>query len=331
MPLEPPVTSTDLPCQNDFEIMADPPLLEVGHQTESAREMQPVLKRVLVPVDGHVVAAEVHLRDDPRPPVVFMHGLLASVAVASELFDEPADESWIALSLPGHHPGRLAPGTPPSAIDERLFARLAEAALVEVLGDRRVLAAGWSTGGFAAINLAIHHPHRVAAVASLAGFAGGRVMGSVGWLQWLAGGLVGRAGLEAGMRVAGWLPTLHDAIVRSCAADRRAAAAVPAATLDRMRADFVKHDPASLVAVLAALQSLDIGSRLDEVRVPTWVAAGERDPVVPPAEARRLATAIRGATLRVYGSAGHLFFCEWPSVRADFAAWRNGLAAAGSP
>ena len=65
--------------------------------------------------------------------------------------------------------------------------------------------------------------------------------------------------------------------------------------------------------------------------MPTWVAAGERDPVVPPAEARRLATAIRGATLTVYGSAGHLFFCEWPSVRADFAAWRNGLATTGSP
>ena len=74
-------------------------------------EMQPGVERVLVPVHGHVVAADVHLLDDPRPPVVFLHGILTTVAVAPQLFADPEAESWIALSLPGHHPGCLAAGS----------------------------------------------------------------------------------------------------------------------------------------------------------------------------------------------------------------------------
>ncbi|MCE9629785.1 MAG: alpha/beta hydrolase [Planctomycetia bacterium] len=292
--------------------------------------MQQTPKRVLLPIDGHVVAADVHLRDDLRPPVVFFHGLMTSLAVASELFVDAESESWIALSLPGHHPGAFPAGLSRKAVDAELFAALADAALTRLVGDRPVIAAGWSTGGFAAINLAIHRPRRVAAVASLAGFAGGRVTGSIGWLQWLARGGVGSACLRAGVWAASRLPPLHDAIIRSCAADRAAAAAAPKAVIDRMRADFRHHDPAALAVMLAAVHELDIGDRLGDVRVPAWIACGGLDPVIPFTETVRLANGIAGAQLRVYDSGGHLFFSEWPGVREDFAAWRRGLAAVGS-
>lgn len=284
--------------------------------------MQPGAERVLVPVDGHVVAADVHLRDDGRLPVVFQHGLLTSTAIASDLFVDPATESWVSLSLPGHHPGRLAAGTRAADVDANLFADLAEAALARVLGERRVAAVGWSTGGFASLSLAIRHPRRVAAVASLAGFADGRaVTGSFAWLAWLARGVVGAVGLRAGLWAGGRSAWLHDAVVWSCAAD----GVVPADLLARLRSEFASHDPRSLVTVLAALRDLDISAGLGTIRVPVWVAAGGRDPLVPINEARRIAAAIPTARLTEYGSAGHLFFREWPRLRHDFAAWREGL------
>lgn len=284
--------------------------------------MQPGVKRVLVPVDGHVVAADVHLRDDGRLPVVFQHGLLTSTAIASDLFVDPATESWVSLSLPGHHPGRLAAGTRAADVDANLFADLAEAALACVLGERRVVAVGWSTGAFAALSLAIHHPRRVAAVASLAGFADGRaITGSIAWLAWLARGVVGAVGLRAGLWAGGRSAWLHDAIVWSCLAEGM----VSADLLARLRAEFAAHDPRSLVTVLASLRDLDISDRLGTIAAPVWVAAGGRDPLVPVGEARRIVAAIPAARLTEYDAGGHLFFREWPGVCRDFAAWREGL------
>ncbi|MFM8733837.1 MAG: alpha/beta fold hydrolase [Pirellulales bacterium] len=285
--------------------------------------MQPGVERVLVPVGGHVVAADVHLRDDGRLPVVFQHGILTSTEIASDLFVDPATESWVSLSLPGHHPGRLAAGTRAADVDADLFADLTEAALAHVLGDRRVAAVGWSTGGFAALSLAIRHPQRVAAVASLAGFADGRaISGSVAWLAWIAGGFAGAPGLRAGLWAGARLAWLHDAIVWSCTAP---ATTVPSDRRARMRAAFARHDPRKIATMLAALPRLDLSAGLGGIASPVWIAAGGLDPLVPPAEARRLAAGIRDARLTIYRSGGHLFFEEWPGFHDDFAAWREGL------
>jgi pimeloyl-ACP methyl ester carboxylesterase len=286
----------------------------------------PDARRVAVEVDGHEFAADLHLGADSRPPVVFLHGLLASLSLAPELFVDPVAESWLAVSLPGHHPGRFPADSARGPLEAAAFADLFEAVLDKLVGDRRVVVAGWSTGGFAALNLAIRHPQRVAAVACLSGFARGRCSGCIGWLQWLADGAVGRPFLVTGLRVGtAWQP-LHDLIVRQCTADRAAARRVPAAMLARMFRDFADHDPAALASVLAAVRRIDIAADLAAVRVPTWIACGERDPVVPLAEARLLAASIPDATLTVYPDAGHLFFSEWPRVREDFAAWRDRVS-----
>ncbi|MFM7244856.1 MAG: alpha/beta fold hydrolase [Planctomycetaceae bacterium] len=282
-----------------------------------------------VPCGGHEVVADVHLRDAARPPVLFLHGMLTSTAVVRDLFDDPAEASWISVSLPGHQPGRLAPGTPPAQLDADFFAEYVEAAVTAVVGRRRrVVAVGWSTGGFAALNLAIRRPERVAAVASLAGFASGdRVVGSVAWLAWLSGVAPGAAFVRGGLWMGGRMPWLHDLVLATCAADRPAARRIDADTRRRLWREFAGHDPVALASVLAALRRLDLADRLGEIGVPAWIVAGERDPLVPPAEARRIAAAIPRSRLTVYDAAGHLFFHEWTRLRPDFAAWRTSLPA----
>jgi 3-oxoadipate enol-lactonase len=286
--------------------------------------MQPTAERHLLDIDGHLVCADVHLRDDPRPPVVFLHGVMASVAVARELVDDPEAESWIAVSLPGHHPGRFPPGMPQAAIDEALFADLVEAALERLVGGRSVIAVGWSTGGFAALALAIRHPRRVAAVATLAGFASGRFTGLIGWIQWFALHRLGRPVLRTGLWLTGRVPLLHDAATRLLAGTVAAGLAVPGPVIARMRGDFARHEPEAIYSMLAVLHGIDITDRLGAVAVPVWVAGGGRDPIIPVAETRRLAASIPGAELRLYDAGGHLFFCEWPGFRADFARWLAG-------
>jgi 3-oxoadipate enol-lactonase len=110
--------------------------------------------------------------------------------------------------------------------------------------------------------------------------------------------------------------------VTTCAADARA---ISAEALAVLRKEFARHDPASLVGVLAAIQALDVTARLGEVAVPAWIVSGGRDPLVPLDEARRLAAGIPAARLTVYDTGGHLFFQEWPGFREEFAAWRAGL------
>lgn len=305
-----------------------PPRQRFRHEPVMAAPVFP--RREFVAVDGHVLAADVHLGTDDRPPVAFFHGILASLDVAPELFVDPGAESWISIGLPGHHPDRMPSTRRRPTVDAARFAALLDAALGQIVGSRPVIAAGWSTGGFAALALAIHHPRRVAAVASLAGFArGDRLRGGAAWLQWLAAAPAGGLLLGAGLAAAAHLPWLHDLAVHGCTAD--GATPLPAPTLARLRAAFARHDPASLVAMVQALGSLDVTSRLGEIEMPVWVAGGGRDPLVPCSETLRLARRIRRSTLRLYPDAGHLFFSEWPTVRADFAAWRREVAASGDP
>jgi len=286
--------------------------------------MQMASSRVRVAVDGHMVVAETHGGEGQQPPVVFLHGILASVGLVRQMVVEPASETWISISLPGHAPGRLAPGTTAADIDTELFVRLTEAAIDAVVGDRPVVMSGWSLGGFAALAFAAHRPQRVVGVASLAGFTTPRVRGTIGAMERLS-----RSGLGTAVRAGLWLgarfDALHDLIARSCAADWRAATAVPEEVLAGMRADFAAHDPASLLKVLAAIHALDITAVLPRITAPAWIVAGGRDPLIRADEARRIASLIPQSTLTIYPSGGHLFFCEWPGLRDDFAAWRASL------
>lgn len=276
-------------------------------------------------VDGHTVAADLSLRDgDPRPPVVFLPGVLTTPAIGDMLRAAVPDRSWIGVSLPGHAPGFFGAAGPP-VITAESFSRPVEKIVGEIVGDRPVVVVGWSLGGFSALALAVHHPQRVAAVASLAGIARGGVRGVTGMIARLARIPVIRSGVTTGLRLAGSWPRLHQFVAEACTSKTKGS--IPAAILATMHADYRRHDPRATAAVMAAVPDLDITPLLGGITVPTWIAAGQFDPIVPLAESRRIAEAIPGATLKVYRDAGHMFFSEWPGVERDLAAWLDTTAA----
>jgi pimeloyl-ACP methyl ester carboxylesterase len=64
-------------------------------------------------------------------------------------------------------------------------------------------------------------------------------------------------------------------------------------------------DPSDLIITIEAEDAFDIGPRLGELRVPTLIVAGGRDPAYPTARVRATAAGIPGARLLLYPGKGH--------------------------
>ena len=289
------------------------------------------IERKVVAVDGHTVAAEMHLLErgkaGDRPTVVFLHGVLTSSCLAAELFEDPSAVSWISLSLPGHFGGSLAAGTRREDVDKRLYVRLTEGALQELVGSQQVILVGWSLGGFTALAVTAAHPERVLAVASLAGFAEPRFTGVVRVLSWLVQLPVVARVVRFGIWVAACRPRFFWLMALLTAHNWRACF-TPAgkATFNSIWSRYRCHDAESLTSILATLHRLNLGTAVSSIRCPAWIGSGSRDPVVPVAEARRIAGRLPQAELQVYDGAGHMFFCEWPGFRKHLAAWLAGIS-----
>jgi pimeloyl-ACP methyl ester carboxylesterase len=230
-------------------------------------------------VAGHVVAADVQLvASDPRPPVVFLHGVLTSVTIGGLLRAAVPDLSWIAISLPGHHPGGFVAYGQPGQLTSESFSAPVEALLDELVGDRQVVVVGWSLGGFSALALAAHYPRRVA---GLAGLARGRIGGITDGMAALTGLPLVRLVLRTGLGLAAEWPWLHRGTAGLCTAAGRSAV-IPAEVLRAMHADYARHDLAALAAVLAAISRLDVSVLLKNIAVPACIPRVCVGPVVFP-------------------------------------------------
>lgn len=66
-----------------------------------------------------------------------------------------------------------------------------------------------------------------------------------------------------------------------------------------------------------AMAAMDFGEALAQVDLPVAVIVGSRDRLTPPAQSRRLAAVIEGATLQVVPDAGHMLSLEAPDELTD--------------
>lgn len=82
---------------------------------------------------------------------------------------------------------------------------------------------------------------------------------------------------------------------------------------EQYRGIIAASDPAGMAWTLRALaRRTDSAPTLPTIRIPTLVVVGAEDQITPPAEARAMQTAIRGARLEEIPGAGHMTPVEQP-------------------
>jgi pimeloyl-ACP methyl ester carboxylesterase len=269
----------------------------------------------LLDVEGHKIAALTANADRPGTPIVFIHGILASVKFWVPSLPEAVRTGapWISLSLPGHFPSLLPPDCRDAEITAEMFARVHAGALDQLIPGRPAALVGWSTGGFSVLNLAAQRPKHVKSVMSLCGFADGRWAGIAGAMQRLAS--LGGFGNWLFQRLVK-LPARTRKIFRwgfaRAACNRRAYYAAPALeeSTDALYDALRSHDVAAMARLFRGIRQFDIRPKLAQISVPALIVGGEKDPFIPLAHTQEMAEKTPGARLVVWERTGHMFYAE---------------------
>jgi len=289
------------------------------------------VKEGFVESEGHrlaYLAVNEHLDSKDQPAIVFIHGVMVSVnfwldSVPPGFREERA---WYSLSLPAHHPSTVPPDFAPEQVTDLWFFRLMNGALKELLGERKAVIIGHSTGGFAALVLAIHRAPNVTGIVSIAGFHSGKWSGVEGLLVKLAG--LGR--WTKGLFVSNLVLSRRSCFVQrtfACllAYNRKVYRSSPLSRcmLENTRHNIRKQDPAALFTLFNGIGTIEIADQLHKISIPCYIFAGTHDPVVPPEQSLLLTGRIRHAKIVVFRNVGHMIFME--DTEAYYTALENAL------
>jgi pimeloyl-ACP methyl ester carboxylesterase len=269
-----------------------------------------------ISLPGQTFAAITANEHATGPPVVFVHGITASVefwlpSMPAEIRD---GRRWISLSLPGHHPAKIER----SAIDswdnvtEEVWVDWFEHALQQLIGSEAADLVGWSTGGFTALALAAHVPRRVRSVLSICGFAIGEWLGLIGRFQRMSLGAVTRHFVRWGLGTVGRHRWLFEAVIRSGIQDQDAFGRSPACqeTTAAWFSAFGQHDPHVMAELFRKIAQFDLSESIGRIVCPVLIAGGDGDPYISEFHTRWIADQIPGAKLELWPGAGHMFFAE---------------------
>lgn len=184
------------------------------------------------------------------------------------------------------------------------MAGLADAAvrLLDAIDASRVVLLGHSMGAMVAQELVARHPSRVSGlVLSATSPAFGKPDGA-----WQQAFLADRLGpLDAGRTMTDVAARLVPSMI---GADADPEGTVLAAAL------MGRVPPATYRLALRALMGFDRRAALADIRVPTLVVAGERDPAAPAPVMEKMAARIPGAEYLALPGAGHLANLERPQA-----------------
>jgi 3-oxoadipate enol-lactonase len=178
-------------------------------------------------------------------------------------------------------------------------------AVLDAAGEQRAHVYGISLGGLVAQEVALRHPDRVMALVIGASTAGGLTAALPAPMPMTFFARAGTMGPEEAEWAA--VPYTYAETTRRLHADR-----IAANIAHRMGS---APDSLAYVHQAAAVAAHSTYDRLGQIDAPTLVVHGGKDLVVPPANAMQLAERIRGARLRVWPDAGHLYIIDEP--RAD--------------
>lgn len=268
-------------------------------------------------VDGHRLAALAYNEDKPGIPIIFIHGVVSSIYFWESVQTPYVQDShpWYSLSLPGHDPAVLPGGFRRQALTADLLGDVLIAAIRQLVGDRRVILVGHSTGGFAVLNIAARKPSMALSVISVSGFAQGVWIGLFGLYQRLVRlGWAGRTLFKlafAAVKRNRWVYNQSGRayLGDSTHLDLQRVNSVVRATYPHFR----QLDLNAMLAYFNRMPGIDILPLLPQIHAPVLALAGDHDPIVPPAQARLIAETVPCGQHTFIAGAGHLPMLERPS------------------
>lgn len=280
------------------------------------------MTRSVIHAGGHEIAVVRGNEDAPGIPVIYVHGVLVSASFWPAVLDPVVADNhpWFSLSLPAHFPSRAprdfrATGTRP-LLD--IFTDIYSDAIEQLVGDQRVIFIGHSTGGFAAITMALRKPEQLAAAISVAGFSVGR-WGSVE-------GLLVEFGRRRD-RLGKFLFRLSLDLMNATGFGYRAASlalvrrkrdywrnALTHAALRAAHEDFRRSDYDDLYALFAKISQVDIRGEVPEPGAPLHLIFADRDPVIRVGNSVELVRQFPEAGVHQLAGIGHMIFLEEPAA-----------------
>ena len=262
-------------------------------------------------IANHKIVAKVFNEDKTGIPVIFIHGITATID-----FWEPLQTPifrnnfrWYSLSLPGHYPAQLPTDFHKDSLTADMIAQVLTYAIKELVGNEPVILAGHSTGGFAALAIAANNPEIVAGVISIAGFAQGRWTGALGIFQKLARlGPIGRILFKMNFKILASNLWIYRAGVGLYAKDRMAVFSNPnfKSVVNIAYNGTKELEVNSLLPLFNRLPDIDISDQLPNITSPTIALAGENDPIVPPEQSRIIAERVPKSESVFLKGTGHL-------------------------
>lgn len=209
-------------------------------------------------------------------PVVLLHGGLGNSDHWA--FQVPAlAERHHVIAIDSRHQGRSTLGKAPLS-----YHRMADdvIAVLDQLGVKRAAFVGWSDGGEIALDLAIHHPERVAKL------------------------FVFGANYDARGSKKRRATATFDGYLAKCKRDFLAMSPMPRAF-------------GQVIASLGPVWRSDAHFTRDQlraIRVPTAIAAGDHDEILELAQIREMAELIPGAKLVIFENTSHFALWQDPET-----------------
>ena len=244
------------------------------------------------------------------PPLLMISGFTAQATGWAEPFTQRLQERFSTIRY--SHRGT---GTSDRLSGDITLRELADdaAALLRALGIEKAHVLGVSMGGMIAQELVLNQPQRVQGLVLGCTTCGGlsqshREGGVVGAAPEIIALLTPQPGLSREEQIRKAWPALSPPEFIEGHGD---------VLEERLRASLINPTPIETgMRQMAAVQAFDSFDRLPEIEAPTLVIHGDRDVLVPVANAYVLKERIPSAELRIVKGAGHLFTFEFPEESA---------------
>jgi len=273
------------------------------------------IRELHIHFEGHDIAVLAGNEHIDEPAIICIPGVLAPVNFWLACLPESVLQKrrWYSISLPGHHPSRVADDYKPEDVNEDWLNRLYQSVIIQLVADRKVVVIGHSTGGFSALNLAVNNFDSLLGIVSVAGFFKGDWGGIEGHLIKLAGlGKWSKPLFQLFLAVSRSVPAVQKYMASLLTFDRQAYYNSPITPkmLNEIQYNMQGQKLANLFPLFNRIGQLDIFSKLKNIQVPVTIMAGSHDPVINAEQSIRLVGEVSHSHVVLFDLAGHMPFME---------------------